>query len=109
MNYNPRTIALAYTPHISRAMALLGAVAALCFFLYGFFLLEAVAHTANRTQAERQINDLTSKLSTLEEQYLSATRTMTLERARELGYVTPKDVSTVYVNDSTHGLSMRTQ
>ena len=90
-------------------MAVLGALAALCLFLYGFFLLEAVGHTADRTHAQRQIDDYTSKLSTLEQTYLTATRDMTLDRAKELGYVAPAQVATVYVQDPSHALSMRTQ
>jgi len=90
-------------------MAAFGALAALCLFLYGFFLLEAVAHTAHRTQAQRQIQTYTSKLSTLEETYLTASKDMTLGRAQELGYVPPKQIATVYVTDPAHALSMRTQ
>jgi hypothetical protein len=107
MKRNIRAIAIAYTPHLSRAMAGFGAVAALCLFLYGFFLLEAVAHTASRTQAQTKIQSYTSKLSTLEQTYLSATRDMTLDRASDLGFVTPKETSTVYVTDPSHALSMR--
>jgi len=104
-----RAIAIVYTPHLSRAAALFGAVAALSLFLYGFFLLEAVAHTANRTQAQREIGSLTSKLSGLEETYLSSTRSMTLERAHALGFVTPEKVATVYVSDPSRSLSLRGQ
>ena len=88
-------------------MALMGIAAALCLFLYAFFLLEAVAHTASRTQAQAKIHHYTSELSGLEETYLSATRDMTLDRARELGFVTPTEVSTVYVTDPSRALSLR--
>lgn len=104
-----RVIAAAYTPHLKTSAAVLGAVAALSLFLYGFFLLEAVAHTASRTQAEAQIHSYNSKLSSLEEAYLSDTRDMTLDRASELGFVTPKEVSTVYVSNPAQGLSLRTR
>lgn len=90
-------------------MAVMGALAALCLFLYGFFLLEAVAHTASRTESQAKIRDYTSKLSTLEETYLSASRDMTLDKAKELGYVTPKDVATVYVSDEAHTLTLNTR
>ena len=109
MNKNIRAIAAVYTPHLSRAAALCAAVAALCLFLYGFFLLEAVAHTASRTEASRQINDVSSKLSSLEETYLADTRAMTLERAQGLGLVAPTEVATVYVSDPAGALSLRTQ
>jgi len=104
-----RAIAILYTPHISRAVALFGAVAALSLFLYGFFLLEAVAHTANRTEAQREISSLTSKLSGLEETYLSSTRSMTLDHAHALGFVTPEKVSMVYASDPARSLSLRGQ
>jgi hypothetical protein len=104
-----RTIAIAYTPHLRRSMAVMGALCALCLFLYGFFLLEAVAHTASRTHAQGDIQSYTSKLSSLEETYLSATRDMTLDRAHELGFVSPSTMATVYVSDPSHALSMRTR
>jgi hypothetical protein len=94
---------------MSRAMAVAGALAAVCIFLYGFFLLEAVAHTASRTQAQGSIRALNSKLSSLEETYLSKSRELTLEHAHALGFVTPKEVSTVYVNDKAGNLSLRGQ
>lgn len=104
-----KAIAIAYNPHLSRAIALLGALAAVCLFLYAFFLLEAVAHTASRTHAQSEIKTLTSKLSTLEQAYLADTRGMTLERAGELGLVAPAEVSVVYVSDPAHALSLRTR
>ncbi|MES2006628.1 MAG: hypothetical protein V4436_00800 [Patescibacteria group bacterium] len=102
-----RAIAIVYTPALHRALGVCAALAALLLFLYGFFLLEAVAHTASRSQAQHQIQSLTSKLSTLEESYLLSTRDMTLEKAHTLGFVTPKEVSTVYVTDHTQGLSLQ--
>jgi hypothetical protein len=104
-----RAVAIVYTPHLSRAAALFAAVAALSLFLYGFFLLEAVAHTAGRTQAQAKIQSLNSKLSGLEETYLASTRDMTLERAHTLGLVPPSTVATVYVTDQTRALSLRAQ
>lgn len=88
-----------------RAVALLGLISAVSLFLYAFFLLGAVAHTAQRTHAQREIKAITSTLSSLEEQYLSSTKQMTLERARTLGYVTPSEVSTVYAVDPARALS----
>ena len=104
-----RAIAIVYTPHLSRALALCAIVAAVCLFMYGFFLLEAVAHTAGRTQAQHKIQSLTSKLSSLEENYLISTRGMTLERAHALGFVTPSKLSRVYVTDHTRALSLSAQ
>lgn len=104
-----RAVAITYTPHLRRAGALFGAVVALSLFLYGFFLLEAVAHTASRTQAQRKIQTLTSQMSTLEETYLMATRHMTLDRAQELGFTAPATVATVYAGNPARGLSLRTK
>lgn len=104
-----RAIAIVYTPPLRRAAALFAVVAALSLFLYGFFLLEAVAHTAGRTHAQHEIQSLNSKLSSLEQSYLVSTRGMTLERAQALGFVTPEHVATVYVTDPARALSVRTR
>ncbi len=109
MEQKVKAIALAYTPAITRAAVICAALAALALFLYGFFLLEAVAHTAGRTQAQRQIESYNSKLSVLESRYLTATRDITLERAHELGYVSPKAVATTYAGNPARSLSLRTQ
>jgi len=103
-----RTIAIVYTPHLRRSAALFAIVIALSLFLYGFFLLEAVAHTASRTQAQHKIRLLTSQMSELEQTYLAATRTMTRERAGELGFVRPASVATVYASAGRE-LSFNTQ
>jgi hypothetical protein len=104
-----KTIAAIYTPHLTKAVAALAVVIALSLFLYGFFLLEAVAHTASRTHAQREIANLTSTLGSLEQEYLSKTRTITLEHARALGFVAPVDVSVVYAGGPAHALSARVQ
>lgn len=81
--------------YLSRSAAILGALCTLSVFLYGIFLLMAVAHTAARSEAQRQINSISAHLGDMEMQYLSQQRTFTPERAQELGYVEPKSVSTV--------------
>ncbi|MDE2071644.1 MAG: hypothetical protein KGI70_02860 [Patescibacteria group bacterium] len=92
--------------HIApRAIALLSAVCALCVLLYGIFLLEAVAHTASRSQAQAEVRSLSLKLSQLEAQYLAQTQAITPEKAKVLGYVAPAVVSTVYAQ--APGLSVR--
>lgn len=91
-----KTIALTYGPYMTRLMALLASFIALSLFLYGIFLLEAVAHTASRTSAEHNISLHTSELSKLQTQYLSLTKNITLERALEMGLVVPARVTTVY-------------
>lgn len=109
MKRHIRAIAITATPHLQRMIALCAAVVALSLFLYGFFLLEAVAHTASHAQAESKIQTLTSNVSTLEQQYLSYTSGLTLNRAQELGLVSPEDVSVVYANTPAHGLSLNVQ
>ena len=97
-------IALIYTPHLTRAAAMLGGIIGLSLFLYSVFLLEAVAHTATRAQAQSEIHTTTSRLSTLEAQYLSLTGGMTEAKAEELGFVRPTEVSTVFATNAAHSL-----
>lgn len=94
-------VAVTYQPFVPRVAVLLAVICALSMFLYGIFLLEAVGQTAMRTSSERQIRELSSQLATLEGQYLAATKELTPEKARELGYVTPAKVSTVVVDKAS--------
>jgi hypothetical protein len=94
-------VAVAYAPYMPRVAAALVVLCAVSAFLYGIFLLEAVGQAASRTSAERQIHDLSSKLSVLEGQYLAATKELTPERAKAEGYVTPAQVSTVVLDSNT--------
>lgn len=94
-----------YHLYVRRAVVLLAAVIVVCAFLYGFFLLEAVSHAANQAAARREVAKLSSKVASLQAQYLSATKSLTPERARELGFVTPTEVATVYAEQS--GLTLR--
>jgi len=91
-------VAVTYQPYLPRIAATLVVVCAIAAFLYGAFLLEAVGQAASRTNAERQIHSLSVELSVLEGQYLTATKELTPERAKALGYVQPSQVSTVVVN-----------
>ncbi len=100
------TLAVTYTPYLKRAMAALAAIVALSVFLYGIFLLEAVGNTAERTHAERDIRALTSKVSSLEQAYLSTTREMTLDRAHAMGFVAPSQVTTVVATRGSRSLSL---
>lgn len=74
-------------------------------FLYGFFLLEAVSHAASQASARREIATLSSKVGRLQSQYLSATKALTPDRARSLGFVAPVDVSVVYADTNALTLS----
>lgn len=87
-------------------MALFAGVVALAVFLYGAFLLGAVAHAAGRTAAERQVQRLSSEISMLESTYLTETRAISTERAAALGFVAPSGTATVYAGISA-GLTLR--
>ena len=103
------TAALTYDSYLSRAMAALAVLCTLCAFLYGALLLETVAHAAALTSAERQMRTLTAELNTLEGTYLSATQSLTPERAAALGFVSPKTISTVFATAASRSLSLRGQ
>lgn len=105
MNRGVERVAVAYLPYIPRVAASLAVICALSAFLYGAFLLEAVAQAASQTSAERQIESLSSQLGVLEGQYLSATQGLTPARAQALGLVAPKTVSTVIVGGEAASLS----
>lgn len=86
-----------YNGYLPRIAALMATIFAISIFLYGIFLLEAVAQAASKTTAERQIESLSSQLGVLEGKYLSATQALTPQRAEALGYVAPARISTVVV------------
>lgn len=96
-----KSLAIRYTPHLNRTIALLACVVAISMIAYGFFLLEAVAHTASLTNATRSVRTHMTHVSQLEEQYLSATKELTREKAQELGFVNPDSaqVSTVFADN----------
>lgn len=85
-----------YHLYVRRAVAALVAVIVVSTFLYAFFLLEAVSHAASQASARREIAELSSEVGKLQSQYLSATRALTPDLARSLGFVAPVDVATVY-------------
>ncbi len=89
--------AVQYHSYLPRIAALLATIFAVSLFLYGIFLLEAVAQAASKTTAEHQIESLSSQLGVLEGKYLSATQALTPQRAEALGYVAPAHISTVVV------------
>ena len=81
------------------------AVIAVSAFAYGFFLLEAVSHAASQAEARREVTKLSSQVGRLQSQYLSATKALTPERARSLGFVSPVHVATVYADAGALSLS----
>lgn len=100
-----KTIAV-YNTYVARSAALLAAFCTLSVFLYGIFLLMAVAHTAARTAAERKINTITANLGNIEMQYLTQQRSLTPELAQELGFEKPQVVSTVFSTARTNTLTI---
>lgn len=97
-----------YNQYARSAFAVLAGICAVSVFLYGVFLLEAVAHTASRARAANEIKSIKSHLSDLESQYLSATQSLTPERAQALGFVPPASVATVYAQGNTPVLTLQT-
>jgi hypothetical protein len=89
-------VAIQYQPLVSRFAFVLACLCAVSVLLYSIFLLEAVAHAASQTTAQRQIREISAHLGDLEAQYLNRSQTLTLERAEALGYVLPTSVSTVF-------------
>lgn len=87
-------------------MALLAIVCAVCALLYGFFLLEAVAHAAGFTEAQGQISALNEQLGSLEAQYLAQTIALTPDRAEALGFVVPTQIDTVVDTVESQSLSL---
>lgn len=94
-----------YHLYVRRAVAFLVAVIVLSMFLYGFFLLEAVSHAASQAEARREVASLSSKIGKLQSQYLSATKALTPDRARALGFVSPEHVAVVYADQTALSLS----
>lgn len=97
-----------YHIYVTRLAACLAVCCALSVFLYGIFLLMAVTHTASRTAAERRSTSISTHLGDTDMQYLTQQKTLTPERAAELGFVKSTSVSTVFASASTHTLSLTT-
>ena len=91
---------------MNRTIAVLGVFCTLSVFLYGIFLLMAVTHTASRTGAERQINKISAHLGDIEMTYLTQQKTLTPERAAELGFVKSTTVSTVFASANSKTLTL---
>lgn len=95
--------------YVNRVAALLACVCAILVLLYGIFLLKAVAHTASQTTAQRNIQHMQAQLNDLEAQYLSYSQGLTKEKAFQLGFVVPKEVTTVFATAAAQALSLRGQ
>jgi outer membrane murein-binding lipoprotein Lpp len=90
-----------YTEYASRLSAALLGVVTMAVLLYGLLLLGAVSHAAARTSAEREVRNLNAKVAELESRYLVATKSLSPERAAEMGFVTPVAVATVFAEEPT--------
>lgn len=87
---------LTYNSYSMRIAAVLAAVCAVAVFMYGTFLLMAVAHAAELSRAEEQTRLLSAQTSVLEGEYLSRSSSLTAARALVLGFVEPKEEWVVY-------------
>ena len=85
-----------YNVYATRIITALAGIAGIAVFLYGTLLLGAVAHTAARTSAEKEVHSLSVAVSSLENHYLTETKSLSPERAAAMGFVAPAAVATVY-------------
>lgn len=92
--------------YLNRTAALITCVCAASVLLYAVFLLEAVAHAASQTATQRRIGQINAQLSDLESQYLLNSQKLTKEKAAELGFVAPSEVTTVFATAATQALSL---
>lgn len=90
------TIVLVYNQYIRRVVALLALVCAVSVFLYGTFLLMAVAHAASIASTIRQVRTVTTEVSKLESTYLTLTKSLTIGDATSLGYIKPAAIAVIY-------------
>jgi|GEM_PF-1518124 len=109
VNRGVEQAAVAYQPYLSRVLLLLVVVLTVSVFLYSAFLLEAVANAAAKTTAERNVESLNEQLSTLENQYLTLTQSLTPEKAAALGFVTPASETSVYAHGEGGSLSFQSK
>ncbi len=77
--------------------------------MYAILLLGTVMHAAGRQNAQTHMRQLSMQVEGLEAQYLTKTQSITPETALKLGFVVPTTVSTVYVDNGLHPLSLRTR
>jgi len=102
-----KTAAINNQIYLNRATVLLACVCAVSVLLYSIFLLEAVAHAASQTSAQRTIQQISAQLGDKEAQYLTYSQGLTVERALQMGFVMPKEVTTVFATAGVGALSLR--
>lgn len=78
-----------------RSIAVLGFLFVVSVCAYGVGILLMVQETAYRARAEQSIRSLTGAVGELESRYLAAEESLTLERARALGYEEAKEIARV--------------
>lgn len=75
-----------------RQVWILGSVASALVFVYLLLVGTTVYNTLGRQRAEREIAEVTSKLSEMEFSYLNLKAKVNLELAREMGFVETDNV-----------------
>lgn len=92
--------------YLKGTMALLATVIFTSVVLYGALLLLAVSHTAARAQMEEKMQQIASRVGALEADYFEIARTITLQRAQELGFVAPSVSDTVFATAASKALTL---
>ena len=90
----------------NRLATLLAGFVAFTALLYGALLLGAVAHTAEQTKAEREIGKFSAHMGGLEAEYFAIIRSITPERAQELGFTAPSQSTTVFATAASKALTL---
>ncbi len=90
----------------NRLATLLAGFVAFTALLYGALLLGAVAHTAEQTKAERQIGKFAAHMGGLEAEYFANIRSITPERASELGFTAPSQTTTIFATAASKALTL---
>jgi len=85
-----------YHSHVRRIVTILGVVIAVSVFLYGTFLLMAVAHAAAIAKTNKNIRTVTTEVSKLENSYLTLTKSLTLGDAIAMGFLKPSSIAVMY-------------
>ena len=74
--------------------------------LYVYFMSASVVHIVSRQHVEKRITDLSSRISELEQSYMSLSKEITRSYARDLGFDEPAAVS--YTSRDAFAADVRT-
>lgn len=102
------TRALSFDFH-ARAAAILGFLLVFSIVAYGALIILMVQETAYRAHAEDRSRALTGQLGMIEQEYLSVEESITLERARALGFIEARNVARVARTAPVAALSLRNE